>query len=68
MDSKWALKPTGNAKGLFCHCGEIAFITGLINNPRPEEPNPCYEHFLEVVEIRKQQMREAIENGKNRNQ
>jgi hypothetical protein len=67
-ESKWSMRPVGKNEGLFCHCGEISFVTKIVNNPIPTEPNPCYEHFLEVVKIRKAQMQEAIENGKNRNE
>lgn len=65
-DSVWSLRPVGKHEGLFCHCGEIAFITDLIHNPIPNEPNPCYLHFLDVVKIRNEQFTEAIEHGKNR--
>lgn len=66
MESKWSLPPRNDEIGCFCHCGEIAFVMDLTNNPRPEEPTPCLKHYLEIIEIRKKQNFEGIPNGENR--
>jgi hypothetical protein len=58
MESKWSLSPMNGEKGYFCTCGEIAFVKDLTNNPRPENPTPCFKHYLEIIEIRKKQNEE----------
>jgi hypothetical protein len=50
---------------MMCSCGEIAFVCEIVNNPRPENPTPCRAHYLEIVEIRKKQILETMENGEH---
>jgi hypothetical protein len=68
MNSKWSLPPRNGEKGCFCTCGEIAFVKDLTNNPRPENPTPCFKHYLEICELRKAQNLEVQDNGTNRDQ
>ena len=66
MKSKWSLPPLNGQTGCFCTCGEIAFVKDLTNNPRPENPTPCFTHYLEIVVIRKHQNFEGEQNVPNR--
>lgn len=65
MSSKWSLPPRNGDKGCFCTCGEIAFVKDLTTNPRPENPTPCFKHFLEIVEMRKKMLSTEEQNYEN---
>lgn len=37
---------------LFCQCGQPAFVRDVMNNPYPENPNPCRECYWKMVQVR----------------
>jgi hypothetical protein len=65
MASKWSLNPRNGEIGCFCTCGEIAFVKDISSNPRPENPTPCFTHYLEICELRKNQIFEGTVEDEN---
>ncbi len=45
---------------LKCKCGKYAFVKDVLENPFPDNPNPCLDCYLKVCDVRNKNIR----NGK----
>jgi hypothetical protein len=53
---------------MMCTCGKIAFVQGITGNPRPDNPTPCRDHYLEIVKERNRRAMEGVSQNENREQ
>jgi hypothetical protein len=51
---------------MLCTCGKIAFVQLIVGNPRPENPTPCRECYLEIVKLRNEQALKGVSQNENR--
>lgn len=49
-----------------CTCGQIAFVCEITNNPRPENPTPCREHYLVIIKLRNELICAGVPKDENR--
>ena len=51
---------------MLCTCGKIAFVQLIVGNPRPENPTPCRECYLEIAKLRNEQALKGVSQNENR--